>query len=72
MDEEEAEAITNREILESDGAVESLRGDLFAPVFLWNDWRSVLLHQRDLKGFIAGLRVPHDAMTRDGECRQKI
>ena len=72
MHDEEAEAIANREILEGDGTMESFRGDLLSPMFLGDDRGSVLLCEGDLKRFIAGLRMPDDTMTRDGERCQKI
>ena len=72
MHDEEAEAIANREILEGDGTMEALRGDLFSPMFLGDDRGSVFLREGDLKRFIAGLRMPNDAVIRDGERYQKI
>ena len=72
MYDEETEAITNREILESDGSVEALRRDAFPPVFFGDDGRSILLFQRDLDGCIIRLWMPDDAMTRDGEHCQEI
>lgn len=72
MHDEEAEAITNREILESDGAMETLRRDAFPPVFIGDDGRSILLFQRDLNGFVVRLRMPDDAMTGDGKRCEEI
>ena len=72
MHDEEAEAITNREILESDGTMKALGIDAFPPVFFGDDGRSILLFQRDLDGCIVRLWAPDDAMTRDGEHCQEI
>jgi len=72
MHDEQTETITNREILESDGAVEALGMNAFPPVFCGDDGRSILLFQRDLNGFVVRLRVPDDAMTRNGERCQEI
>ena len=72
MHDEEAETILYREMLESDGAVETLRRDALPPMLIGDDWRGILLFQRDFDGLVIRLRVAHNAMTRDGECCQEI
>lgn len=72
MHNEEAEAILYREVLEGDGTVEALRGDVFSPVLIRDDGGSILLFQRDLDGFIVRLWVSDNAMICDRERCQEI
>ena len=72
MHDEQTEPITDREILESDGAVEALGRDAFPTMCIGDDGRSILLLQCDLDSGIIRLRMLDDAVPRDRERCQEI